>query len=297
MRHRRSAWLVLVPLACCTACGPRAASRASAGGSDTGAAATQIEAPDSRDHVIVASDYAFRGLPVHARAGWLTLRLVNTGKETHMLAVAPTPAGYTTSGFVDSLVHLRIAPNTTWWSGVGVVSPGDTAAISAFFPAGEYAVSCFVKSGDGALHVAKGMVGSFDVIAARDTGVAPNVDGVVTLTRSHIGVHAAPLTSGVRTLRVVSSNPHPQDFQLLKLLPGRSVRDALTWFTHRTTRAPAAEAVGGVSSVYSGQHASVTVRFTPGVYLLFFQVDGVDADPAVATRTVTIPRMHDSPTE
>jgi hypothetical protein len=296
MHNQRSTYLALGLLACCTACGNRAASRVSAG-SDTGAAATHIEAPVSRDQLIVASDYAFRGLPMHAHAGWLTLRLVNTGQETHMLAVAPIPTGYTTSGFVDSLVHLRIAPNTTWWSGVDVVSPGDTAVITVFFPAGEYAVSCFVKSGDGALHVVKGMVGSFDVIAARDTGVAPKVDGVVTLTRDRVGVHGAALTSGVRTLRVVSNNPHPQDFQILKLLPGRSAQDALTWFTHRTTLGPAAEAVGGVSSIYSGQRASVTVRFTPGAYVLFFPVEGADAHPAFAQRTVIIPPIHGSPAE
>jgi hypothetical protein len=96
----------------------------------------------------------------------------------------------------------------------------------------------------------------------------------------------------VHTLRIVSSNPHPQDFQILKLLPGRSVQRALDWFTHRTTLAPAAEAVGGVSSVYSGQHASVTVRFTPGVYLLFYAVDEADAHPAFVQRTVTIQPTH-----
>ena len=63
----------------------------------------------------------------------MTLRLVNTGKETHMLAVAPVPAGYTTSAFLDSLSRLHIAPNTTFWSGVDVVSPGDTAVVTAFF--------------------------------------------------------------------------------------------------------------------------------------------------------------------
>lgn len=214
-----------------------------------------------------------------------------------MLAVAPVPAGYTVSGFVDSLVHLRIPPTTRWWSGVDVVSPGDTAVITAFFPAGEYAVGCFVQSADGTLHVAKGMVGAFDVSAARDTGVAPRVDGVVTLTARRIGVSGAALTSGVRTLRVVSSNPRPQDFQIVRLLPGRSPREALTWFTHRTALAPAAVALGGVSSAHSGQDASVTVRFTPGVYLLFFPVDDASAHPAFVQRTVTIPPRRGSSDE
>lgn len=283
---------MLAFLACSTACGSPKSSRTPAPGSCESVATSRTDTPLSRDHTILASDYAFRGLPAHVLPGWVTLRLVNTGKETHMLAVAPVPAGYTTSAFVDSLVRLHIAPNTTFWSGVDVVSPGDTAVVTAFFPAGQYAVGCFVKSADGALHVAKGMVGSFDVIAARDTGVAPSVDGVVTLAGSHIGVHGAALRGGVHTLRIVSSNPHPQDFQMLKLLPGRSVQRALDWFTHRTMVAPAAEAVGGVSSVYSGQHASVTVRFTPGVYLFFYAVDEADAHPAFVQRTVTIPPTH-----
>jgi hypothetical protein len=292
MPIRRSSCVVLGLLACCTACGRRASAHVSAGGSarasGTGATASRVEAPVSRDRLIVASDYAFRGLPTHAHAGWLRLRLVNAGRETHMLSVARIPAGYSPAAFVDSLVHLRIPPATIWWSGVDVVSPGDTAVVTAFFPAGAYAVSCFVASGDGSMHVVKGMVGSFDVIAARDTGAAPDVDGVVTLTRRHIGLRGAPMTSGVRTLRVVSSNSTPQDFQILKVFPGRTVREALAWFTHRTTLAPAAEAVGGVSSIHSGQHASVTVRFTPGVYLLFYAVDETDAHPAFVQRKVTI---------
>lgn len=283
---------MLAFLACCTACGSPKSSRTSRPGSDESVAASGTDTRASRDHIMLASDYAFRGLPTHALPGWMTLRLVNTGKETHMLAVAPVPAGYTTSAFLDSLARLHIAPNTTFWSGVDVVSPGDTAVVTAFFPTGQYAVGCFVKSADGALHVAKGMVGSFDVITARDTGVAPSVDGVITLAGSHIGVHGAALRSGVHTLRIVSSNPHPQDFQILKLLPGRSVQRALDWFTHRTTLAPAAEAVGGVSSVYSGQHASVTVRFTPGVYLLFYAVDEAAAHAVFVQRTVTIQPTH-----
>jgi hypothetical protein len=81
----------------------------------------------NRTFTLTASDFAYRGLPVHAPAGWLTFRLVNTGRETHMLAVARVPAGSTTADFVDSLVRVHIAPNTTFWSGVDVVSPGDTA--------------------------------------------------------------------------------------------------------------------------------------------------------------------------
>lgn len=295
MRIRRSSHILLASLACCTASGDVKPLHIAGGGSDASATVSRTNLPVSRDYRIDASDYAFRGLPVHAPSGWLTLRLVNAGKETHMLAIAPVPSGYTTSGFVDSLVHLHLAPNTTFWPGVDVVSPGDTAVTTSFFPAGAYAVACFVKSEDGALHVVKGMVGSFDVVPAWDTGVAPTAASVVTLTGNHIGLHGDSMRSGVHTLRIESSNPHPQDFQILKLLPGRSATDALRWFTHRTTLAPAAEALGGVSSIHSGQHASVTVSFTPGVYLLFYVVDEADPHPVFVQRTLAIPPMLGSP--
>jgi hypothetical protein len=79
------------------------------------------------------------------------------------------------------------------------------------------------------------------------------------------------------------------------VLPGRSATDALTWFGNRTTLAPAAEAVGGVSSIHSGQRASVTVNFTPGVYLLFYAADEADPHPVFVQRTVTIPTTPGSP--
>lgn len=242
-----------------------------------------------RDYTVGANDYAFTGLPLHAPAGWLTFRMANSGHETHMLSIASVPDGYTVAAFTDSLVRMRLPRTTKFWAGVDVVSPGDSGVVSVFLPAGQYAAICFVQSADGSRHVQKGMVGSFDVVASADTGVTGFVDAIVTLSRKHIRMSGPMLKPGVRTLRVASSNSQPQDFQLLKLSPGRSARDALKWFTNRNTVAPAAEALGGVSEIYAGQKATMTVHFTPGDYLLVFQLDGTDARPAFAQLALTIP--------
>ena len=242
-----------------------------------------------QDYAVRASDYAFSNLPLHAPAGWLTFRLANAGQETHMLSIATVPDGYTSSAFMDSLVHAHVPPHTKFWAGVDVVSPGDTGVVSVFLPPGQYVAMCFVQSADGTRHIQRGMLGQFDVVAASDTGTTDFVDGVVTLSRKRIRLSGPRLKRGVRTLRVASNNVNPQDFQLLKLRAGRSASDALKWFTNRNTVAPAAEALGGVSSIYAGQKATVTVNFTPGEYLLIFQLDGTDRRPAFAQLALTIP--------
>jgi hypothetical protein len=242
-----------------------------------------------RDYVIGANDYSFTGLPLHAPSGWLTFRMANAGHETHMLSITSVPDGYTTSAFVDSAVRMRLSPSNKWWAGVDVVSPGDTGVVSVFLPPGRYVASCFVQSADGGRHVARGMVGAFDVVPSKDTGATGYVDAIVTLSHRHIRMDGPRLKPGVRVLRVASSNPAPQDFQILRLLPGRSASDALKWFTHRTTVAPAAEALGGISEIYAGQKAAMTVNFAPGDYLLVFQLDGTDARPRFAQLALSIP--------
>jgi hypothetical protein len=247
-----------------------------------------VVATGTRDYLITATDYAYTGLPVLAPAGWLILRLANRGSEQHMLGVLAVPNGYTSATFVDSIVHLHVPPDVKSWAGVDVVSPGDTAVVSAYFAPGKYAVGCFVKSPDGAFHVVKGMAGSFDVIAAPDTGSAPAIDAIATMRGSDIELTGAPIRSGVRTIRVLSDGPNFRDFQLLRLLPGRASQDALTWYGHRATVAPAATAIGGVSGMTSRQHAAMTVNFTPGSYVMLFDIRDARGRPGFVHRSFAI---------
>jgi hypothetical protein len=281
----RPALLVVLAILCASCGKPEAPAAAG----NRVSASPPPAAVGPRNYIITATDYAYTGLPVHAPSGWVTLRLANRGTEQHMLGVLAVPAGYTAGSLVDSIVHLHVPQNAKSWAGVDVVSPGDTATISAVFAPGQYAVGCFVKSPDGAFHVVKGMVGSFDVVATQDTGSAPATDAVVTMTGSDIKLAGATLRSGVRRLRVVSDGSHYRDFQLLKLLPGRSSQDALTWYANRATMAPAATAIGGVSGMDSGQNAVMTANFTPGSYVMLFDIQDAHGRPGFAHRSLTIP--------
>jgi len=242
-----------------------------------------------RDYTIGASDYAYSDLPLHAPAGWLTLRLVNTGNEQHMLSVVQVPPGYTAATLTDSMVHLHTPADVKSSPGVDVVSPGDTGTVTAYFPPGDYVVGCFVKSADGTYHVVKGMAGSFDVIAYSETGGAPHADAVVTLKDKRVALSGA-VKAGNRTLRIRTDDPHWEDFQVLRLKPGRTAADAIKWYNNRATVAPAADAFGGVSSILSSQRAFMTADFTPGTYLLLFPAGGSDAHPVFAQYTLTVAR-------
>ncbi len=76
---------------------------------------------------------------------------------------------------------------------------------------------------------------------------------------------------GNRTLRIVTDDPHWQDFHYFAAPAGRTVADAINWYDNRATVAPAADALGGVSSLQSNQPSFITAHFTPGAYLCFSQ--------------------------
>ena len=258
--------------------------------SDSSAAPVGAAAPFAshlRNYTIDATDYAYAHLPLHAPAGWLTLRLVNIGTEQHMLSVVPVPSGYTIAMLTDSLVHLHMPANAKSSPGVDVVSPGDTAAVTAYFPPGDYVVGCFVKSPDGTYHVVKGMAGSFDVVAYSDTGSAPHADAVVALSHKRVAL-TGNVKAGTRTIRIATDDAHWQDFQVLRLQPGRTAAQAINWYNNRATVAPAADAFGGVSSLQSGQRSFMTADFAPGAYLLLFPTGGSDARPTFAQYVLTV---------
>lgn len=51
----------------------------------------------NRTLVVTANDYAFSGLPARVSAGWVTIRMINAGKELHMFASVEIPPGLTTA--------------------------------------------------------------------------------------------------------------------------------------------------------------------------------------------------------
>lgn len=72
-------------------------------------------APVNHTLVLTANDYAYAGLPARVSAGWVTIRMINAGKELHMFASVSVPAGTTADGLLDSLMHGRTLKDLTEW--------------------------------------------------------------------------------------------------------------------------------------------------------------------------------------
>lgn len=222
----------------------------------------------NRTFIVTASDFAYRGLPVHAPAGWLTLRMTNTGRELHMFATAAVPRGYTAASFESALLKGQLPGHVTEFGGPNAVAPGDTTSVTMFLPAGEYVVACFARSPDGRLHIMKGMVGSFDVVAAADTGAPPASDEHVVLSTYGIAMGGALPKAGMQTFLVRNAAKETHDLVILKVLPGHTVAQALRWFAKLPPSAPAAVPVGGTTGIHTGDQVFVPAHLTPGQYVL-----------------------------
>jgi plastocyanin len=218
--------------------------------------------------VVTANDYAFTGMTTRVSAGWVTIRMINAGKELHMFASANVPAGMTTAGMLDSIMKDRVPKNFTEWGGPNAVAPGSTSTVTLYLQPGTYVVGCFVVSPDGKTHFMKGMMGSFDVVASRDAGTPPASDRNILLSTYHIAMDGGTLTKGQHVFNVRNTAKEPHDLVILKVLPGHTVAQALKWFGNPPVGAPAAEPIGGTTALHLNEQGYVQAKFTPGTYVL-----------------------------
>ncbi|MEO7103910.1 MAG: hypothetical protein ABI311_11010 [Gemmatimonadaceae bacterium] len=223
--------------------------------------------PVNHTLLLTANDYAFSGLPARVSAGWVTVRMINAGKELHMFASMSVPTGMTTAAVLDSLLRGNSTKDITEWGGPNAVAPGDTATVTLFLPPGKYAVGCFVDSQDGKTHFMKGMMGSFEVVASADKGVAPVSDRNVLLSSYAIDVNGAALTKGAHVIAVRNTAKATHDLVILKVLPGHTVDQTIKWLAN-PVGSPAAVPVGGTTGIHLNETVYVPARFTPGTYML-----------------------------
>ena len=221
-----------------------------------------------RDITVTASDYAYRGLPDSLPAGWVTFRLANIGREQHMLAVLPVPPELSQYALMDSLSHGHFPRDLPVGTGVNNVSPGDTAVVTVFLPADRYVVTCFVTSPDGQTHAAKGMGAYLVTFTSADSGSSPATDATVTLSHDSIGLTGEMTRSGMRNWSIVSSDSGWKDFEIVRLLPGKTVGDAMKWLSQPNAGSPAAVALGGTAGTPPARPAVVTANLPSGKYLL-----------------------------
>ncbi|MBL0940427.1 MAG: hypothetical protein IBJ03_16150 [Gemmatimonadaceae bacterium] len=252
----------------------------------TGASLRAQSAPRSASRVLefTAMDFAFRS-PAKGTAGLNTIRLTNTGKKLHHVQLFKLEDGKRLADLFPILNANKGVHNTPKWAvaagGVSAALPGQSIAIRQQLAPGRYAVICWVPSGDGQVHVMKGMMSELEITpsptAPRE--VEPASDIRVTL-KEYAATFSTPLTRGKHTLRIENVGAQDHEFLLVKLKPGKTPADVGHWAeTGQITPSPV-ETWSGLAGIASRGVAWLDVDLTPGTYaVVCFSPDRRDGKP------------------
>ena len=231
---------------------------------------------------VIAHDYAFSTpSPISVPAGPVTFRMINAGKELHMMGVVWLGA-HTFKDFVAAVQGDSTFPGPYEVGGPDAVMPGDTSYATVILEPGHVALACWVEGEDGKMHVMKGMMTAFDVApAGAHVAAEPEADIALTLRDYAIEMSGAP-APGHHTFSVENRGPAEHDVELFRMEPGATMADIDAWFHHAGKGSPRARPLGGMVGLEHGHHGWFTADLTPGDYVLVCWIPGEKGVPHYA---------------
>jgi hypothetical protein len=232
------------------------------------AAKTSMASFDPATHVAVlhAKDFAFDA-PDSVTAGWTTFQLVNDGPSLHHAQLVRLDSGKTVADLEAALKNP--GPPPRWMVPVGgpnAPDPNGQSDATMNLDAGQYALICFVDIPDHVPHFTKGMIRPLKVTAGGVAAPEPTSDVGVTLTDYAFTIQGS-LNAGKHTFKVVNKAQQPHEIELVRLAPGKTVKDLLAWMG-KMDGPPPGNALGGVAGVVPGMTTYVTADLTPGDYAM-----------------------------
>jgi hypothetical protein len=239
-------------------------------------AATAMASPIT----VTATDFKL-DMPATIPGGAVSFRLVNTGKELHQAQIVRLEQGKTVADLKKAMNHE--SPPPPWLRFVGGpngIAPGQEATSMSSLVPGSYALICLIPSPDGVSHLTKGMIQPFEVSAGGAEAALPVASDTVRLNEYDF-VSARPITPGRHTFLVTNGGQQPHELVLLRLAPGKTVKDFGAWATTGGMKGPPpAIPLGGVAIIDQGGSGVFTVDLTPGDYgLMCFVPDTKDGKP------------------
>ena len=267
------------------ACSPKDAAKtdtttpAQAGAPATPASMGSFD-PATHVAVIHAKDFSFDA-PDSVTAGWTTFHFVNDGPNLHHAQLVRLDSGKTVAD-LEAVLKAPPGPFPKWIVEVGgpnAPDPGSSTDATMNLEPGQYAFLCFVDIPDHVPHFTKGMVRGLKVTAgATAAAPEPTSDVTVNLSDYAFTVQGA-LTAGKHTFKLVNKGPQPHEFEIVRLAPGKTAKDFMS-FIAKMDGPPPGNALGGVAGFVSGTTTYTTVDLTPGNYLLVcFVPDTKDGKP------------------
>jgi uncharacterized cupredoxin-like copper-binding protein len=278
--------LSLTAVVALAACSPKDSTKSdSAKVAQAGAAAAPASRgafdPASHTATIYAKDYAFES-PDSITAGLTNFHLVNEGQTLHHVQLVRIDSGKTAADLEAAM--KTPGPLPAWAVAVGgpnAPDPGASSDAAFDLKEGNYLLVCFVDIPEHVPHFTKGMVRPMKVVAAAGTPAAvPTADVVISLADYNFVVKGA-LSAGKHTIKVENNGPQEHEVEIVRLAPGKTMKDLGEWM--KTMQGPPpANAIGGIAGTMKSTGGYVTVDLTPGNYvLLCFIPDAKDGKPHV----------------
>ncbi|MFI5372569.1 MAG: hypothetical protein ACHQ52_13520 [Candidatus Eisenbacteria bacterium] len=219
--------------------------------------------------------YQFKGSP---KAGLTQINFVNSGVETHMMAVSRLKPGVTVAQLKAALLSQEpnagqdlLVGDGNVGATPGLLGPGKKTGIITKLPSGHYGVFCFLPAPDGRPHVAHGMVKTFDVAKGKSNLTAPT-DGVikVDLTDTSAAIPATLPAKGYA--KFTNSSSTVRSVGMADLQPGVTVQQADAYFntlfggSAPPEGQPPALLAGGFESLPKGASVYLVLQFEKGHY-------------------------------
>jgi uncharacterized cupredoxin-like copper-binding protein len=232
--------------------------------------------PTSRVATVIAKDFAFEA-PDSLPAGWTTFRMLNEGTNLHHAVLFRLDGGKT---IADAQAALKVpGPLPAWLIEVGgpnAPNPKAESNATIDLKPGDYAMFCFIDIPEKTPHFMKGMVRPLKVTAATTASSAPVADVVLSLADYSFTVKSGTLSSGKHVVQVVNDGPQGHEVEIVKLAPGKTMKDLAAWMA-KFEGPPPADAIGGIVGIAKAATGYFNVELSAGNYaLICFVPDAKD---------------------
>jgi uncharacterized cupredoxin-like copper-binding protein len=262
------------------ACSPKEAARDTTKVAQTGAPSNNGGSYDPATHTVhvKATDFAF-GAPDTIPAGWTTFHMMNDGAMFHHVTIVRVDSGKTMAD-VEAALKTQ-GPPPKWLvelGGPNAPDPTNASNATLNLQPGLYALLCFVDLPDKIPHFAKGMVRPLTVVAGTSNAAEPTADLTITLA-DYSFTTAGAVKSGHHTVKVLNSGPQMHEVELMRLAPGKTMKDFGAWIA-KMDGPPPGSGIGGIAGTAPGTTGYFDVDLSPGNYaFICFIPDAKDGKP------------------
>jgi hypothetical protein len=243
---------------------------------------------------ITAVDYSYiMPSTLDVRTGLVDIAMVDNGTQPHQTQLALLKPGVTPQQVTDEFFRKRDQAAAfsllILVGGPDIISPGYGQETILNLSSGRYVLLCLVVGQDGIAHISKGMIHFFTVepTAMHRQEHSPQADGEVVMRDGGYVLPGVIAQARALTLYVKNQGTEAHEFNIVKLAPGRSIQDIVSFF-QSPSGPPPFEEEGGMAALSAGGSGWIKTHLEPGTYAAFsFIPDQRTGKPQLTQGTIT----------